>query len=153
MEFDFQILKLTKKFYRDYPKNKYPELLEKNSRAYNCLLLETNYDYFLCIPFRSSMKHSNGYKFQYSARSKRCQSGLDYSKIVIVVDPQYLSNSHPIIDGDEYNETAVHIRKISKSAGQYVSSYIKIIKNRSKIPLRYKFSTLKYFHKELGITT
>lgn len=33
--FDFQILRLTDKFYKNYPQREYPELLEKKGRGYN----------------------------------------------------------------------------------------------------------------------
>lgn len=49
-ENDYQILKLTNDFYNDYPNPPYKEILEKKQRAYNCLLFQSHYDYFICIP-------------------------------------------------------------------------------------------------------
>lgn len=46
--FDFQVLNLTKKFYADYPNPPYKEIIRKNNRPYNCLLLQSHYDYFIC---------------------------------------------------------------------------------------------------------
>lgn len=53
MEYDFEIYRLSAKFIADYPTTKYPELMYKNARPYNCLLLESHDNYFICIPFRS----------------------------------------------------------------------------------------------------
>ena len=49
-ENDYQILKLTDVFYQAYPNPPYKEILKKNQRAYNCLLFQSHYDYFICIP-------------------------------------------------------------------------------------------------------
>ena len=42
-ESDYQILKLTDVFYREYPNPLYNEILKKNNRAYNCLLFQSHY--------------------------------------------------------------------------------------------------------------
>jgi len=56
-ENDYQILKLTNAFYSAYPNPPYTEILKKNQRAYNCLLFQSHYDYFICIPYRSEITH------------------------------------------------------------------------------------------------
>ena len=56
-ENDYQILKLTDAFYKAYPNPPYTEILKKNQRAYNCLLFQSHYDYFICIPYRSEITH------------------------------------------------------------------------------------------------
>lgn len=81
-ESDYQILKLTEVFYKNYPNPPYKEILQKNQRAYDCLLLQSHYDYFICIPYRSHISHPYAYHFKESIRSKKSHSGLDYSKIV-----------------------------------------------------------------------
>ena len=55
--FDYQILKLTDAFYNTYSKEEYPELLLKSGRSYNCLLIESHYGYFICVPFRTNIRH------------------------------------------------------------------------------------------------
>ena len=52
---DYQILRLTEHFYNAYPNPPYREVLKKNQRAYNCLLFQTHYDFFICIPYRTEM--------------------------------------------------------------------------------------------------
>ena len=115
-ESDCQILKLTTDFYAAYPSRLYKELLEKRQRAYNCLLFQTHYDYFICIPYRSEVRHDYAYHFKTTARSKVHKSGLDYSKIVIIKNTEYIDSVDAIIDKDEFNETMMHLEQIKKEA-------------------------------------
>ncbi len=78
MEFDVDICALSKKFYEDYPPQKYPEILRKGSRPYTCLLIDFHTEYLICIPFRSSVTHNEAFIFSGTKRSKRSRSGLDY---------------------------------------------------------------------------
>lgn len=87
--FDYQVLNLSPKFYRDYPETKYVELMRKQDRPYNCLLIQSHYGYFICIPYRTEINHKYAYKFKRSKRSKMHKSGLDYSKIVIVQNKEF----------------------------------------------------------------
>ena len=62
--FDYQILKLTEVFYNHYLKELYPELLLKTGRSYNCLLIESHYGYFICVPYRTNIHHQNAFLFK-----------------------------------------------------------------------------------------
>ena len=155
-ENDYQILKLTDSFYQHYPNPPYKEMLKKQKRAYNCLLFQTHYNYFICIPYRSEITHSNAYLFRKSNRSKKHKSGLDYTKILIISKTEYLDNTGALIDKDEYKETVKNLEKIKRQALKYVEDYIAHIKkNKVMHPVefqrKYGFSTLPYFHKELEI--
>ena len=68
-ENDYQILRLTDAFYQAYPNPPYTEILKKRKRAYNCLLFQTHYNYFICIPYRSEVTHTYAYHFKNSKRS------------------------------------------------------------------------------------
>lgn len=155
-ENDYQILKLTPVFYEKYLKPSHTEILQKNSRAYNCLLFQTHYDYFIAVPYRSEITHKYAYHFKYSKRSREHKSGLDYTKIVILDKTEYLDNKDAIIDKDEYNETIRSFETIKEQVLVYVEDYISHIKGENlleekEFQRRYRFSTLKYFHKELGL--
>ena len=155
--FDYQILNLTPQFYRDYPSPPYNELIRKNSRPYNCLLLQSHYGYFICIPYRSHINHKFAYKFKNSIRSKKVNSGLDYSKIVIIKHSEYISDANAVIDNDEYKETRDKIEYIKNDAQRYIDDYVGCLSGKSakyssrEFERKYRYSTLKYFHKELGI--
>ena len=112
-ENDYQILKLTDLFYNKYPNPPYREMLKKQKRAYNCLLFQTHYNYFICIPYRSEISHSFSYLFKKSKRSKQHSSGLDYTKILIINKTEYLDNKDAIIDKDEYVETIKNLTTFS----------------------------------------
>lgn len=155
--FDYDIYKLSNKFIADYPTSKYPELLYKLDRPHYCLLIETHCDYFICIPFRSNIEHTNAFLFKNTNRSKNSHSGLDYSKMIIIKDIDYLDNYHVVIDQDEYNQAIKYIDTIVNEAIVYLESYIDHIKgikvlHPRKFDRLYKFTTLKYFHTILGIT-
>lgn len=156
IDFDHQVLKLTNKFYRDYSGRAFQEILRKKDRPYNCLLIQTHYDYFICIPYRTEIHHDYAYKFSKSVRSSAHDSGLDYTKIIIVKDRDYINSESALIDKDEYNETMQNLNRIVKEALEFVEDYVNHCKkinllHSAEFRRRYSFSTLKYFHKELGI--
>ncbi len=143
-------------FLNHIPIPPYKEILKKKERAYTCLLFQTHYDYFICVPFRTEISHKYAYKFNNSKRSKKHNSGLDYTKILIISDTKYLDNKDAIIDKDEYNETVVHIEKIKQDALDFVEDNLKHVRgeamlHKKEFGRRYNYSTLKYFHKEMGI--
>lgn len=155
-ENDYQILKLTDDFYNAYPNPPYQEILKKKQRAYNCLLFQTHYNYFICIPYRTEISHPYAFHFTTTVRSKAHKSGLDYSKIVIIVKTDYMDSSDAIIDKDEFNETMVNLERIKKEALNFVEGYVAHMNGNKKLhkrefERRYGFSPLKYFHRELGI--
>ena len=155
-ENDYQILKLTPMFYNDYLNSSHTEILQKNNRAYNCLLFQTHYNFFIAVPYRSEIAHKYAYHFRYSKRSRIHKSGLDYTKIIIVGQNEYLDTKDAVIDNDEYNETIRNFNKIKQEVLEYVEEYMNYVEGRGRISekefeRRYKYSTLKYFHKELGL--
>ena len=62
------------------------ELLKKKERRYACLLIQSHYGYFICIPYRTEISHKYAYHFRKSSRSQKHRSGLDYTKIAIIKD-------------------------------------------------------------------
>lgn len=50
-------------------------------------VIETQEDYLICIPFRSSIRHKEAFFFTNTNRSKRTRSGLDYKKTIIIKEP------------------------------------------------------------------
>ena len=155
-ENDYQILKLIDDFYNTYPNPPYIEIMEKRQRAYTCILFQTHYGYFICVPYRTEISHKYAYHFKNSKRSQVHKSGLDYTKIVILSDTKYIDTKNALIDKDEYNETMIYLEKIKGEALKYVEDYIAHIKGQNMLHLRefkrrYEFSPLKYFHTEMGI--
>lgn len=151
MEYAAGIYHLSRKFFEDYPHSRYPEIATKNMRPYSCLLVEYLPDLFLCVPFRSHIRHPYAYHFKSSARSRQSCSGLDYSKSVLLKDMRYLDDTTPaLVDQDEYRETIVNLPRIIREASRYVLDYkdhithIHLLHPR-EFERRYGKSTLPYF--------
>jgi hypothetical protein len=101
------------------------------------------------------MRHNNGYKFKFSNRSKNHQSGLDFSKLVIISKDEYIGESSNI-DIDEYKEFEKQESHIHNNLEKYIHDYVDHANGNKLLHIKqyerkYKYSTLKYFHKELGI--
>ena len=62
-----------------------------------------------------------------------------------------------IVDKDEYNETKKNIKFIKADSQRYIDDYVNFIKKKptkydtKEFDRKYKYSTLKYFHRQLGI--
>ena len=156
LDSDYQILKMTNAFYKAYPNPPYIEIMKKQQRAYNCLLFQSHYDYFICIPYRSEINHKYSFKFKGTERSRLHKSGLDYTKILIVSNKDYIGDKDAVIDKDEFNETMIYLERIKEAALEYVDDYVAHMKgyrilHEREFERRYGYSTLRYFHKELGI--
>ena len=150
-ENDYQILKLTDSFYATYPNPPYEEMMKKTKRAYNCLLFQSHYDYFICIPYRTEIRHKYAFRFTTTRRSQIHKSGLDYSKIVIIAKTEYIDSVDAIIDKDEFNETMINLERIKQEALLFVEDYVAHMNGTKKLhekefARRYGFSTLMYFH-------
>lgn len=156
INYDFELYKLSNQFIKDYPSNLYPEILSKTNRPHYCLLIDTHCDYFICLPFRSNIEHKNAFKFKNTNRSQQSNSGLDYTKMVIINNHDYLDNSNIVIDQDEYKQAMQNIKKIIDDATEYLQTYIEHINNKTILHKRkfdrlYKYSTLPYFHDVLNL--
>lgn len=154
MEYTNQIVALTSAFYANYPPAAYPEILTKAGRPYNCLLVETHYNFYICLPFRTNIQHKYAYRFKHSLRSQKNKSGIDYSKMVIINDDRYISSGTCVIDQDEYRKAMQHLNIIVHDALCYLDNYIHYIHGTSSITAqefqrRYGRSTLPYFHAQL----
>ncbi len=152
MVYDSELSLLSSKFTQDYSPAVYPELMHKHGRPYICLLIESHNDYFICVPFRSSIEHKNAFLFTGTARSKKSNSGLDYTKIAIIKDSNYFdSATAAIVDQDEYAEMMRNLPTIVREATDYVDTYINHVNGTAVMHPRafarkYQYSTLPYFH-------
>ncbi len=159
MEFTASVCRLTHNFLKTYPEKKYPELMCKAGRPYSCLLLDTHDNYFICIPFRSHIRHKNAYLFHGTERSKRSESGLDYTKIVLIAKgkyKEYMDAERVVVDQDEYKEVRLNLIKIAEEASDYVEKYLAHVTGEKPMHPRqflrkYQYSTLRYFHEVMGI--
>jgi len=129
------------------------EILTKEERPYYVLLLELDGLTF-AIPLRSHITHSYCFLADISTDQK---SGLDYSKAVVITDSaKYVDPAPVTIRQHEYNFLKQREYLIKKQFSSYVASYKKEIRRRQKNPALpvstlCRYTSLKYFHKELSL--
>ena len=148
----FTFARLSSDFYKEYPQSKYPEIERKLERPYLVLLVKIKGLDF-AIPLRSKIKHSNAF---FTKRNiDGTYRGLDYSKTVVVTKTNYIDMSKVFIRNDEYKLLTNRSKIVLSRFSKYVESYIQSQNSPSNNDFYrkdYSFSTLQYFHKELGIT-
>lgn len=77
---------------------------------------------------------------------------------MIIKDSSYIGSKDAIVDKDEFNETRDNIEYIKNDAQQYINDYVDYLMGKTrnhdkkKFERIYGYSTLQYFHNELGIT-
>ena len=62
--------------------------------------MDTLYVYRL----RTEIRHKYAYHFQASERSGKHHSGLDFTKLVIVTNQEFINEGIVVVDQDEYKE-------------------------------------------------
>lgn len=150
----FTVKKLSSSFYNDFSPSEYPEILSNIERPYNILLFSLNNTYDIGVPFRTHMRHRNGYLFS-SATIPHSKPGLDYSKLIIFEKQNYIGDA-VMVDNDQYAEVVQNIATISKEIHDYIEVYvqhkkgIKVLHPR-EYSRKYGFSTLPYFRHLLNI--
>jgi protein AbiQ len=142
---------LSAEFYKKYDTVTYPEIERKTTRPYIVVLVKIDNNTF-ALPLRTNIKHSNCYRFKNSSRPTSSTTGIDFSKAVILNCSEYIGDRADI-DKKEYielNDKSVFIVKKFKT---YLKGYYKYVSGDiSKFKAdNYKYTTLRYFHKELGL--
>lgn len=142
---------LSSDFYNKYNSKNYPEIECKPSRPYLVMLIKIDKNTY-AIPFRTNIRHKYCYKFKHSNRMTNAVTGLDYTKAVIVNDPIYIG-SGATIDNKEFVELNNKYYFIVKQFKKYVDGYSDYVNGKLNEyeKRKYQYSTLKYFHNELGL--
>lgn len=142
-----ELVFLSDKFYKDYKDCK--EIEQKPFRPYIMLLISIN-NLLFAIPMRSHITHKHAY---FTDSVNRC--GVDFTKAVIINNKEYIiKNKVPIIRPHEYLKLVKSNDIIFKKFSRYLKGYIKAVKANAIETLQsytYKYTTLCYFHKELGL--
>lgn len=148
---DYKLNYLSDEFYARYNNSEYPEIENKDNRPYMVLLIKIDNNTF-AIPFRTNVKHNSCYKFKNSTRPTNTVTGLDYTKAVVVNDDKYIGVPARIND-KEYTELNDSYGFIIKQFREFIADYIEFTNGKKGYynTKKFRFTTLKYFHKELGI--
>lgn len=139
---------LTKQFYQDHPKKHYSEIERKETRMYAMFTIKIDAIEF-AIPFRSNINHPHAF---FTDKANRC--GIDYSKAVVITKDSYVDKVSTVtLRQNEFNVLKQNEHVVRKGFIKYLDKYKKSLNNqhipRNKILCDY--STLQYFHTELGI--
>ncbi|MGL4392865.1 MAG: type III toxin-antitoxin system TenpIN family toxin [Fusobacteriaceae bacterium] len=149
---DFRLL--TYDFFADFSAEKFPEIENKKDRPYqiSIAIIEASQNKFFAVPLRSNIKHKYGF-----FTNKEKTKGLDFSKMLIL-DKKYISlGTVAYINIDERNFIVSNKNIIEKKILSYIKTYVRscenieIGKGNLKEKLLCKFSTLQYFHEEIGL--
>jgi protein AbiQ len=148
---EYKLNYLSAEFYARYNNAEYPEIENKDNRPYMVLLIEISNNTF-AIPFRTNIKHNSCYKFKNSTRPTNTVTGLDYTKAVIVNDSRYIGAPARIND-KEYTELNDSYGFIIKQFREFLNDYMEFTNGNKRYysAKKFRFTTLQYFHKELGI--
>ena len=129
------------------------EILTKENRPYYVILLEID-GITYAIPLRSHISHRYCFIADNAAGKN---SGLDYSKAVVITDIiKYIDPTPVTIRQHEYSVLKKNQYLIKKQFSSYVALYKREVRRRFKNPALPAsslccFSSLKYFHKEMGL--
>lgn len=95
----YEIRLLSKQFYEDHPHKQFPQILVKKMRPYACWEIPDKPGTYLCVPFRSNMTSTDGFRFRNSTMNldKHPHPGLDYRKAVIINNPEYFLDKKPVM--------------------------------------------------------
>lgn len=147
----YSLNRLSAEFYKDYASERYPEIENKQDRPYMVLVVKIEKNIF-ALPLRTNIRHNYGYKFKTSDRETASSTGIDYTKAVIINFQKYIGESASI-NGKEYIEIDRNAHRIIAGFERYLNGYIRFQKNGGTPydQKRYRYSTLKYFHIELGL--
>lgn len=148
---NYSINYLSSDFYKDYDNIRYPEIERKDNRPYMVVLVKIGNNTF-AIPFRTNVRHNNCYRFKNSTRPTETVTGLDFTKAVVVEKNNYIGNAARIND-KEYIELDGKYHFIIEKFKKYVDGYIEYANGQVNEfnEKKYKYTTLKYFHNELGL--
>ncbi len=145
-----QLRTLTDQFYAD---NKgLQEALDGSNdgkvRGYGIVVIDLNGLVF-GIPLRSHLNHKFGFV---SERSEGVKKGLDYTKALLIKKEEYVSRAYKIPTPEFTPHINDNKEKIQEDFNKFVNRYIEAnVKKDENILRNYRYSTLKNYHKELGL--
>ncbi|MDV7431417.1 type III toxin-antitoxin system TenpIN family toxin [Acinetobacter baumannii] len=149
--------KLTEEFY-----NNNPNLVEAldggwsaaaKVRGYGIVVISINSLTF-GIPLRSHVRHKQAFFTDITQDPKGAtRKGLDFSKAVLIQEDRYLDTASFKIPVNEFDRIQDNHQHIVDKFTKYVEKYMRAVSKSDENILRiYSYSTLKNYHKELGLS-
>ncbi|EOE1187537.1 hypothetical protein ACKAAV_003698 [Proteus mirabilis] len=127
------------------------QVLDKPGRGYGLIYVKIKSIIF-AIPLRSNLNHPYGLKTILD-ETLGVWNGVDYSKALIVKEDDLNPEAFKPRREDEYNKIQKNEAKIIKNFTKYLEGYISMVMENQEMKREYKFTTLQYFHAELGLPT
>jgi protein AbiQ len=127
-------------------------MMHKRNRA--CIVCLVKIDNLtFAIPFRSNINHNASLiTLRQTTNSKNGRRGIDFSKAVVINDEKYIDRSRfPYINRQEFIFLESKEFLILKGLKKFITEYKRLVQFKQKTSSVYKFSTLQYFHVELGL--
>lgn len=133
---------LSEKFYNDYPSDQYPEMMLKENRPYTQVITEVNGLKF-AVPLRSDISHRTDVLWT----DKQAKHGLDFTKAVLILDDEYISDKRAYIRDKEHQHLLGKERRVKEKMEKCIGNYKKAKENiEEEHNAEYcGFSTLQYF--------
>jgi len=129
--------------------SQHEQVLGKPGRGYGLIYVKIKSIIF-AIPLRSNLNHPYGLKTILD-KSSGLWNGVDYSKALIVKEDDLNSEAFKPRHDDEYNKIQKSEKKIIKNFTKYLEGYISMVMENQETKREYRFTTLQYFHAELGL--
>jgi len=151
---DFEIFTINKSFFIENPDlTKEADL--KSTRIYLGIVIQINNNNCF-IPLETKLKENEllARKSQWPLPSStRPDAGLNFEKCLIINDLRHLNLIHnPQIANSQKRGIDNNKKSIRARLNRYIENYIKAYnKDRHLKDYIFKFTTLHYFHKELGL--
>ncbi len=135
---------LSDKFYKKYPSEQFPELMAKENRPYTQVITDINGLKF-AVPLRSDISHTTDVLWT----DKQARHGLDFTKAVIILDDEYISDEKVFIRKKEHKHLLGKERRVKEKMEKCIANYKKAKSNiKEQHNAEYcQFSTLQYFEK------
>jgi protein AbiQ len=133
---------LSKKYYEDYPYEKYPELMAKENRPYTQVITNIAGLKF-AIPLRSDISHPQNVLWT----NKKKKHGLDFTKAILILDDSYIDDKRVRIRDDEHKHLLGKEQRVKEKMEKCIMDY-----KKAKLDLSSEhnkeycsYSSLQYF--------
>ena len=109
---------LSDKFYKDYPNEKYPEIMSKENRPYTQIVTDVNGLKF-AIPLRSDISHKKNVLWT----NKPQKHGLDFTKAIPIIDEEYINDNKVFIRQDEHKHLLGKEHRVKEKMEKCIMDY------------------------------
>lgn len=149
------IVSISDKYFTEH--REYVELLQKGSKrpyVQGTIVSDFDNDYF--VPLRSKVPSRELRQFPDAfvtlSVPEKPQAGLDIRKLIVLGDNVDVSiQRRRLTPAEQYAKLRDKQDELWEKTSKYVSNYKELVRDGKTLTNEYKFTTLGYFHEELGL--